>query len=135
MALYSYEAFSKDGKKVHGVVDAPSGEALKEQLARQGLFPIKIELTGGTSTAGFFKRLFERKITIKDKILFSKQLAILLKSGVPILQAIELLIEQFEGGMKNMLVRIKDDVKEGTSLADALGKYPKVFEKIVKMVQ
>ncbi|HLC06573.1 MAG TPA: type II secretion system F family protein [Candidatus Babeliales bacterium] len=130
MALYSYEAFSKDGKKVHGVVDAPSGEALKEQLARQGLFPIKIELTGGTSTAGFFKRLFERKITIKDKILFSKQLAILLKSGVPILQAIELLIEQFEGGMKNMLVRIKDDVKEGTSLADALGKYPKVFEKI-----
>lgn len=130
MALYSYEAFSKDGKRVRGVVDAPSGEALKEQLARQGLFPIKIELTGGTSTAGFFKRLFEKKVTVKDKILFTKQLAILLKSGVPILQAIELLIEQFEGGMKNMLVRIKDDVKEGISLADALAKYPKVFENI-----
>src|SRR5579863_263856 len=130
MALYSYEAFSKDGKKVHGVIDAPSAEALKEQLTRQGLFPTKIESTGGVSTAGFFKRLFEKKITIKDKILFSKQLAILLKSGVPILQAIELLIEQFEGSMKNMLVSIKDDVKEGTSLADALGKYPKVFEKI-----
>src|SRR5579863_8068682 len=126
MALYSYEAFSKDGKKVHGVIDAPSAEALKEQLTRQGLFPTKIESTGGVSTAGFFKRLFEKKITIKDKILFSKQLAILLKSGVPILQAIELLIEQFEGSMKNMLVSIK----EGTSLADALGKYPKVFEKI-----
>jgi type IV pilus assembly protein PilC len=130
MALYSYEAFSKDGKKVHGTVDAPSAGALKEQLARQGLFLTKIELTGGTSTAGFFGRLFERKVTIKDKILFSKQLAILLKSGVPILQAIELLIEQFEGGMKNMLVRVKDDVKEGTSLADALSKYPKVFENI-----
>lgn len=130
MALYSYEAFSKDGKKVHGVIDAPSAEALKEQLTRQGLFPTKIESTGGTSTAGFFARLFEKKITTKDKILFSKQLAILLKSGIPILQAIELLIEQFEGGMKNMLVRIKDDVKEGTSLADALAKYPKVFEKI-----
>ena len=130
MALYSYEAFSKDGKKVHGVIDAPSAEALKEQLARQGLFLTKIESTGGTSTAGFFARLFEKKITTKDKILFSKQLAILLKSGIPILQAIELLIEQFEGGMKNMLVRIKDDVKEGSSLADALAKYPKVFEKI-----
>lgn len=130
MALYSYEAFSKDGKKVHGVIDAPSADALKEQLARQGLFLTKIELTGGTSTAGFFGRLFEKKITTKDKILFSKQLAILLKSGIPILQAIELLIEQFEGGMRNMLVRIKDDVKEGSSLADALAKYPKVFEKI-----
>jgi type IV pilus assembly protein PilC len=130
MALYSYEAFSKDGKRVQGTVDAPSAGALKEQLARQGLFPIKIELTGGVSTAGFFARLFEAKITTKDKILFTKQLAILLKSGVPILQSIELLTEQFEGGMKTMLVRIKDDVKEGTSLADALSKYPKIFEKI-----
>lgn len=130
MALYSYEAFSKDGKKVSGTVDAPSAEALKEQLVRQGLYLSRIELTGGISTGGFFARLFEKKITPKDKILFTKQLAILLKSGVPILQAIELLIEQFEGGVKNMLVRIKDDVKEGTSLADALAKYPKVFENL-----
>ncbi len=130
MALYSYEAFSKDGKKVSGTVDAPSAEALKEQLVRQGLYLSRIELTGGISTGGFFARLLEKKVTPKDKILFTKQLAILLKSGVPILQAIELLIEQFEGGVKNMLVRIKDDVKEGTSLADALAKYPKVFENL-----
>jgi len=130
MALYSYEAFSKDGKKVAGVVDAPSADALKEQLARQGLFPIRIELSGGTSAGGFFARLFEKKPTIKDKILFTKQLGILLKSGVPILQAIELLIDQFEGGMRTMLVRVKDDVKEGISLADALAKYPKTFENL-----
>jgi type II secretory pathway component PulF len=130
MALYAYEAFSKQGKKVSGVIDAPSAEALREQLTKQGLFPIKIEMSGGVSTGGFFKRLFEKKITTKDKILLTKQLAILLKSGVPILQAIETLIEQFEGGVKTMLVRIKDDVKEGTSLADALAKYPKIFEKI-----
>ena len=130
MALYSYEAFSKEGKRVSGVVDAPSADALKEQLARQGLFPTKIEQTSATSTAGFFARLFEKKVTIKDKILFTKQLGILLRSGVPILQAIELLIEQFEGGMRNMLVRIKDDVKEGVALADALQKYPKVFENL-----
>jgi type II secretory pathway component PulF len=130
MALYSYEAFSKDGKKVHGTVDAPSSEALKEQLARQGLFLTKIELSGGISTGNFFQRLFEKKVTIKDKILFTKQLAILLKSGVPILQAIELLIEQFEGGARTMLVRVKDDVKEGTALADALAKYPKIFENL-----
>jgi len=130
MALYAYEAFSKEGKKVSGVIDAPSAEALREQLTKQGLFPIKIELSGGVSTGGFLQRLFEKKVTTKDKILLTKQLAILLKSGVPILQAIELLTEQFEGGVKTMLVRIKDDVKEGTSLADALNKYPKVFEKI-----
>ena len=103
MALYAYEAFSKAGKKVSGVIDAPSAEALREQLTKQGLFPIKIELSGGTAAGGFLKRLFEKKITVKDKILLTKQLAILLKSGVPILQAIETLIEQFEGGVKTML--------------------------------
>ncbi len=130
MALYSYQAFSRDGKKVNGVIDAPSIPALREQLVRQGLFPTIIELAGEKSQTGFLKRLFQGKIPVKDKILFSKQLAILLKSGVPLLQAIELLTEQFEGQMRTILVRVKDDVKEGTSLADALSKYPNVFEKI-----
>jgi type II secretory pathway component PulF len=129
MALYSYEAFSKDGKKVKGVIDAPSTEALREQLVKQGLFPIAIALAG-ESGAGFFARLFQGSISMKDKILFSKQLAILIKSGVPLMQAIELLTEQFEGQMRTILVRIKDDVKEGSSLADALSKYPQTFEKI-----
>src|SRR5260221_9491494 len=106
MALYSYEAFSKDGKKVGGVVDAPSTEGVREQLVRQGLFPVVIKLASGESEGNFFTRLFQRGISVKDKILFSKQLAILLKSGVPLLQAIELLTEQFEGQMRTILVRI-----------------------------
>jgi type II secretory pathway component PulF len=129
MALYSYEAFSREGKKISGVIDAPSIQALREQLARQGLFPTSIQPAGDKSQ-GLLKRLFQGKVKVKDKVLFSKQLSILLKSGVPLLQAIELLTEQFEGQMRTILVRIKDDVKEGTSLADALSKYPKVFEKI-----
>jgi type II secretory pathway component PulF len=130
MALYSYEAFSKEGKKVYGVIDAPSVGALKEQLVKQGLFPIKITPTGGEAQVGFFKRLLQKKVTVQDVLLFSKQLAILLKSGVPLMQAIELLTDQFEGSMRTMLVRIKDDIKEGTPFAEALNKYPKVFEKI-----
>lgn len=130
MALYSYDAFSKEGKKVSGTIDAPSIVALREQLVRQGLFPISIALAGDKSGGNFFSRLFQGSVSVKDKILFSKQLAILLKSGVPLMQSIELLTEQFEGQMRTILVRVKDDVKEGTSLADALAKYPKVFEKI-----
>ncbi len=130
MALYSYQAFSREGKKVSGVIDAPSVQALREQLVRQGLFPTVIALATEASQGNFFSRLFQGSVTVKDKILFSKQLAILLKSGVPLLQAIELLTEQFEGQIRSILVRIKDDVKEGTALADALSKYPKVFEKI-----
>jgi len=129
MALYSYEAFSKDGKKVSGVIDAPSIEGLREQLVKQGFFPIAISLAG-ESGGSFFARMFQGSVSVKDKILFSKQLSILIKSGVPLMQAIELLTEQFEGPMRTILVRIKDDIKEGSSLADALSKYPKTFEKI-----
>ncbi len=130
MALYSYEAFSKAGKKIQGVIDASSISSVKEQLANQGLFPIMISPTSSIAQFGILAKIFRRSVTIKEKILFTKQLAILLKSGVPLLQAIELLTDQFDGQLRIILVNVKDDVKEGISLADALKKYPHVFETI-----
>lgn len=130
MALYLYQAFSKDGKKVTGTIDAPTLQVAKEQLNRQGIYPISITLGTQEAALPWWKRLFAKNITIKEKILFTRQLAVLLKSGVPLLQALELLIEQFEGNIRNMLIAIKDDVKEGISFADALKKYPKAFDNI-----
>lgn len=130
MALYSYEAFSKDGKRVRGTIDAPTLNSVKEQLTKQGLFTIRIEPAAEEARYGFFRRMFIRGITPKDKIMLTRQLAVLLKSGVPLLQAIELLIDQFEGRMHSILVAVKDELKEGIALADALKKYPKVFETI-----
>ena len=130
MALYSYEAFSKDGKRVKGVIDASSLTSVKDQLSRQGLFPTKIVAATEEAQYSFVRRFFMRTIPIKEKILLTKQLAVLLKSGVPLLQAIELLTEQFEGRLRTILVSIKDDIKSGNSLAEALKKYPKVFDNI-----
>lgn len=130
MALYAYQALSKDGKKIEGIIEASSAAIVKEQLMRQGIYPTKIELAKEEARYSFFRRLFMGKVSLKDKILFSKQLAILLRSGIPLLQALELLIEQFEGQMKSILVNVKDEIKGGVSLADALKKYPKVFDNI-----
>jgi len=130
MALYFYHAFAKDGKKVSGSVDATSVQGVKEQLQIQGLFPITI--TAGTleKRQPWWKRIFSRGVSVKDKILFTKQLSILLKSGIPLLQALELLVDHFTGSLKDMLVTIKDDLKEGMSFADALKKYPRTFDMI-----
>ncbi|MDR3550554.1 MAG: type II secretion system F family protein [Candidatus Babeliales bacterium] len=130
MALYSYQAFSKDGKKVNGHIDAPSLQGVKEQLTRQGLFPILIEIAKDQTGQSWWQSIFTAKVTTKEKILFTKQLAILLKSGVPLLQALELLVDQFEGTLHSILVTVKDDIKEGVSFADALKKYPKTFDNI-----
>lgn len=128
MALYSYQALSKDGKKVRGSLDAPSSVAVKEQLVRQGLFPISIEIAKDQSKQSWWQKLTARGITPKERILFTRQLAVLLKSGVPLLEALELLVEQFEAGLRSMLISIKDEVKQGIALADAISKYPKVFD-------
>ncbi len=130
MALYSYQAISKDGKKIKGNIDASSIGNAKDQLLKKGLYITNINLMSEASQLPWYKRLFEKKVSIKDKILFTKQLSVLLKSGVPLLQALELLTEQFEGRMKSIIVSLKDGIKEGQSLADGLKKYPKVFDNI-----
>ncbi|HXW86519.1 MAG TPA: type II secretion system F family protein, partial [Candidatus Bathyarchaeia archaeon] len=129
MALYRYEAFAKDGKKIKGTLDAPSLATVREQLTRQGLFVVTITavLQGEEN---IWARLFGRGVSVKEKILFTKQLSILLKSGIPMLQAFELLIEQFTGKLHSMIIAIKDMIKEGSSLADALSKYPRTFEML-----
>jgi len=130
MPLYAYEALSRDGKRAKGVVDAPSLQVARQQLTAQGLYLTKLEQTREEAGTSFIKRLLAGSVTVKQKILFTKQLAILLRSGVPLLQAVDLLIEQFTGTMHTMLVSIRDELKEGVALATSLQRYPAVFDNI-----
>jgi type II secretory pathway component PulF len=130
MPIYSYQAFAKDGKKVSGFLDAPSSTIAKEQLVHQGLFPTNIMLAAEESRIPWYKKIFARSVKTKDKINFTRQLAILLKAGIPLLQSVELLSDQFSGTLHSMLLAIRDDLKEGSSFATALNKYPHVFDKI-----
>jgi type II secretory pathway component PulF len=129
MALYTYQALSKDGKRVVGKIDASSNADAREQITKMGFYPIKIESTqSAAKTSWSWRSLFQRSIDIKDKIFFTKQLALLLKSGIPLLQALDLLTDQTEGGLQNTVISLKDDIKEGRSLADALERFPKTFD-------
>ncbi len=131
MALYYYHAFSKDGKRQSGQLDAPSEQGVKEALASRGFFPSEIGLVKGSHTGlPWYKRWFERGASQKEKMLFTKQLAVLLRSGIPLLHALELLTEQFQGKMRGIIVHLKDGVKEGRSLTNGLNDYPKEFDKI-----
>ncbi|MBI2344805.1 type II secretion system F family protein [Candidatus Dependentiae bacterium] len=130
MALYFYKALSRDGKKITGYLDASSSEAIKGQLVAKNLYPIEIKLSSGSIKTPFLKTLFEKPVATKDLIYFTKQLGVLLKSGVPLMQSLELLSEQFSGQLKSIIINLKDGVKEGKSLADGLMLYPKTFGKI-----
>lgn len=131
MALYAYKGFSKDGKNKSGQIDAPSEGSARELLQRQNIYPTSIiAADSAVKNVSFFSKLLRTKITLKEKLLFTQQLAVLLRSGVPLLQAIELLVEQFKGELHTVLVSLKDGIKEGTSFADGLKQYPHIFENI-----
>lgn len=130
MPLYWYDSFNRKGKRVTGTIDASSMPTAKDILKGQGLMPIRIKEAGIESRGFSFFKLFEGKVDEKTKIIFTKQLAVLLKSGVPLLQAFELLIEQFDKKFKQILINIKDGLKSGDSLASQLGKYPRVFSNV-----
>jgi len=130
MPLFKYDSFSRRGNRVTGTIDASTTQAAKELLRGQGLMPTSIEEVK-TEASGFsLATLFEKTIDTKSKVLFTKQLAVLLRSGVPLLQAIELLSEQFEGPLHRILIEVKDGIKTGNPFATCLARYPKVFPNV-----
>jgi len=131
MPLYKYDSFNRRGSKVKGTIEASTLQGAKQMLRGQGLMPTKVvEVAAGAAGVSFFASLFEKPIETKTVILFTKQLAVLLRSGVPLLQAFELMAEQFEGKFKRVLVSVKDGLKSGEALAKELGKYPKIFTNV-----
>lgn len=130
MPLYRYDSYNRDGKRVSGTIDASSSEGAKRNLQGQGLMPFSVKEVGTDSASFSFLSIFEPKIEFKTKVIFTKQLSVLLKAGVPLLQALDLLIEQFDKKFKTILINVKDGVKAGQSFADQLSNYPKVFSKV-----
>ncbi len=130
MPLYKYEAFDRKGKKVSGTLEAVSVQSARERVRAKELMPISVISIESQVGSFSIASIFEKSVDSKSKILFTKQLAVLLKSGIPLLQAVELLINQFEGKFRRNLINIKDGLKEGKSLTECLSLYPKVFSKV-----
>lgn len=131
MPLYQYDSYTRQGKRVTGTIDAPSEQGAKELLQGQGLMPTHIKSTTAAQAGGFsLGKLFQKKVEQKTVILFTKQLGVLLKSGVPLLEGLELLTEQFEQPFQGVLMTVKDGVKEGQALADQLASHPDIFSNV-----
>jgi type II secretory pathway component PulF len=130
MPLFSHQSFNKKGELISGKIDATSLNAAKDLLRGQGLMPTKILSLEHGNAEHWYSFLFEKNIEFKSIILFTRQLSVLLRSGVPLLQAIELLTEQFDGQMQRVLISIKDGLKSGEPFAAELAKHPRVFSNI-----
>ncbi len=123
--IYTWEGVDKQGKKVKGEMEAGSIALVNTSLRRQGINPLKVGRRRGT----LFQ--FKKKIKPKDIALFTRQLSTMLISGIPIAQAFDIVGKGHENPSVQQLVNsIKQDVESGTSLTQALGKYPLYFDAL-----
>ena len=129
MKRYNYEA--KDtatGKKVKSVVQAESEQAAAKVLLAQGFAPLTITEEGNSDSI-FAK--FTNRITVKDKIVFSRQLATLIGAGLPLAQSMRTIAEQTENKRFRAVVEeILADIESGKALSDAFAKFPNQFDKV-----
>ena len=129
MNKYSYEARDAASNKiVKSTVQAESEIAAAKLLSAQGFTPLKIELED--DRAGIIKR-FANRVTTKDKIVFTRQLATLIGAGLPLSQSMRTVHDQTQNkSMQQIVQEIIGDIEGGRSLSDAFSKHPKVFDNV-----
>jgi type IV pilus assembly protein PilC len=121
---FSYKAKSRDGALKQGIITANNEEEVAASLQKQGLFVLNI--TG--EKKGGFHISFKKKINLKDKIIFTRQLAIMIQGGLPLVSAIQALQEQTENKVFiKAISEIRVDVRGGMSLSKALAKHKDIF--------
>ena len=125
--MFVWEGKDKQGKLVKGELSGKSDALVKAQLRRQGINPLKVKkkpksLLGGGGG---------KKITPKDITIFSRQLATMMSSGVPLVQSFEIIGRGHENAkMQDLILGVKADVEAGNSLTESLRKRPLQFNEL-----
>ena len=131
---YSYTGRDSSGKMVKGRVDAAGEASVVSRLRTMGIAPVSIQqVTGGTglnrdiSLGG----LFDKKVTIKDLSVMSRQLATMIGAGLPLLKSLTILADQSENPkLATTLDEVRGAVEEGGTFSDSLAKHPRIFPPI-----
>lgn len=137
MGIYHYKARDQQGRAISGIMDAPSIEAVGDRLSELGYIPILLtEVKGKRATK--FSQLFQlKKLKPEDLIMFCYQFSTLFGAGIPILNALKTLSLQTKNRwLKEILEKTAKAIEEGSSLSEALARFPWAFPEIyVNMIK
>jgi MSHA biogenesis protein MshG len=126
---FSYTARAADGGKKSGLIRAESPQRVAAVLAEQQLIPTEIKLRKVPQKSGLFG--FMKGRMYEDLIIFTRNLSTLYRAGIPILRALSIIrIGKEDGYFSKAVVRIKDGVQAGRSLADCMADFPDIFPTV-----
>lgn len=126
MTMYDWVALDKRGKRMKGEMPAKNASLVKAELRRQGMNPQTVRerakpLFGSTGS----------KVKPGDVAVFSRQIATMMSSGVPMVQAFDIIADgQKNIRFKNILVDVKQNIEGGAALHEALARYPVQFDEL-----
>lgn len=122
--VYAWKGTDKSGRKTKGEITSSNANIAKAELRKQGIKPSSVK----KKSAGFNFSQLGAKITPGDIALFTRQLATMMKAGVPLVQSFEIVADGVDNQlMKDLILRIRDDVSSGNSFAQAISAQPKEY--------
>ena len=136
MESFSYKAVSAAGKDVKGSVEAESREEAARKIKEQGLVPVSIGKQGALDKDVNIPIFKGKKIPARDMSVFCRQFASILKAGVSVINALEMLAEQTENKkLKEAIVNTQSNVEKGESLSDSMRQNDAFPSILIDMVR
>ena len=129
MPVFMWKGEDRTGATQKGEIEAPHEHAVRAQLRRMQIKPTRIKQKGKDILENV--AFFQPKVKQTDVVIFARQFATMINAGLPLIQSLDILQSQQENKtFKKVLKQLKDNVEEGTTLADAMGKHPKIFDEL-----
>jgi len=134
MGAFEYSALDSGGREQTGVLEGDTARHVRQQLREKGWSPLSVqEVAQREARASRRPALLRRGVSPTDLALVTRQLATLVKSGLPLEEALRAVAEQSERArLKSMVVAVRSRVLEGHTLADGLGEFPHVFSDLFR---
>ncbi len=131
MGAFEYTALDPRGRERKGVLEGDAARAIRAQLREKGLTPLDVHEIAERRKQPFLS--FSRGISVTDLALFTRQLATLMHAGLPMEEALKAVAEQTDSEkVQKIIVGVRAQVVEGSTLADALAGFPNSFDELYR---
>jgi len=127
---YVWTGINKRGDKVSGILEGVNEAAIEQILTRQGIKVLKVKPR--PKHISEYLPFLSPRVKLPEIVIFTRQLATMINAGVPIVQALDILRDQTGNiTFKKTLREVREDVKAGQTLSEALSKHPKIFDELI----
>jgi len=123
---FNWEGTDRKGNKSKGVINGPNAALVKAQLRKQGITPSRVKKQAVSLGGGG-----KKKITPFDIAIFTRQLATMMKAGVPLIQSFDIVADGLDNpALRDLVLDVKGEVAAGNNFAGALRKHPRYFDDL-----